>query len=121
MNFQLTKLTAILLLASNSCFAGHIEVVNENRKALEVKIQSEGDSLEENLATYNVNIPAEHFYKFSVLAKDLKSKSHFSIKGSTNPFTKGDKCEHLSVEKNYKVTFLNDTLGTSCIAEKTND
>jgi hypothetical protein len=98
--------------------AGRIDVVNENKKALRIKIQAEGDTLHEMLATYVKEIPSEHYFEFRVDATDLKGKSHYSIKGDTSPLTAGDKCQHLSVEKNYKVTFLNDVTGTTCVAEE---
>jgi hypothetical protein len=98
--------------------ASRIEVVNENKKSLKVKIKAEGSSIQEDLATYVKEIPAEHYSTFSVEEPDLKGKSYYSIQGDTSPFTPGDKCARLSVEKNYKVTFLNDAIGTSCVAQE---
>jgi hypothetical protein len=116
-------LTVVLSFASflslaHSAVAGRIDVVNENKKSLKIKIKAEGDDIKENLATYVKEIPAEHYSTFLVEATDLKGKSYYSIKGDTNAFTSGDKCDHLSVEKNYKVTFLNDAVGTTCVAEE---
>ena len=120
MNYKQTLSLAVagLLTFSAASQAGRIDVVNENKKALRIKIQAEGDNLNETLSTYVKDIPAEHYYDFQVEATDLKGKSHYSIKGDTSPLTSGDKCQHLSVEKNYKVTFLNDMAGTTCIAEE---
>ena len=42
----------------------------------------------------------------------------FYTYGGMRRFTPGGKCDHLSVDKDYKVTFLNDKMGTSCIAEE---
>lgn len=98
--------------------AGIVKVVNENKKNLKIRIKAEGDQLRENLASYVEIIPAEYNYTFTVKPENLKGKTHFSIKGDTNPFTMGDKCEHLSADANYSVTFINDITGTTCVAEK---
>lgn len=100
----------------HSALASHIEVVNENKKSLTVKIKAEGMDTDD--ATYVQEIPAEQHSKFSIDKSSIKEKSFFSIKGSTSPFTPGDKCNLLNVEKNYKVTFLNDKVGTTCVAEE---
>lgn len=100
--------------------AGRMEVVNENKKALKIRIEAEGDKLSERLASFSKEIPSEREFTFLVDRSDLKGKSHYSIKGDTNPFAPGDKCQHLSVDKDYKVTFLNDPVGTTCIAEEIN-
>jgi DNA-directed RNA polymerase subunit L len=120
MNYRKNLSLAVvsLLMLSSVGQAGRIDVVNENKKALRIKIQAEGDTLHEMLATYVKEIPSEHYFEFRVDATDLKGKSHYSIKGDTSPLTAGDKCQHLSVEKNYKVTFLNDVTGTTCVAEE---
>ena len=120
MNYKQTLSLAVagLLTFSAASQAGRIDVVNENKKALRIKIQAEGDNINETLATYVKEIPAEHYYEFRVETTDLKGKSHYSIKGDTSPLTSGDKCHHLSVEKDYKVTFLNDAAGTTCLAEE---
>jgi hypothetical protein len=107
-----------VLFVVPSAFAGKLDVVNENKKALTVRIKADGGNMGENLATYVKEIPAEYYFTFIVDNSDLKGKSHYSIKGDTSAFTSGDKCQHLSVEKNYRVTFLNNTVGTTCVAEE---
>jgi hypothetical protein len=102
----------------HSAAAGRIEVVNENKKPLKIKIRAEGNNFEKNMTTYIQEIPGEYYFSFWVVASELKGKSHYSIKGYANAFTPGGKCDHLSVEKNYKITFLNDALETTCIAEE---
>jgi hypothetical protein len=111
-------LSFVSLSLVHSALASRIDVVNENKKSLKVKIKAEGSDVQEDLATYVKEIPAEHHSTFSVEGTDLKGKSHYSIKGDTNPFTPGGQCDHLSVEKNYKVTFLNEAVGTTCVAEE---
>jgi len=109
---------ACFLAMAHPAVAGRIDVVNENKKSLTVRIKAEGDNINENLATYIKEIPAEYYFTFMVESSDLEGKSHYSIKGDTNAFTPGGKCDHLSVDKNYKVTFLNDVAGTTCVAEE---
>ena len=107
-----------MLVLCQDVFAGRIDVVNENKKSLDIRICPEGDSLTENLPIHYKKIPAEYHFTFVINRSDLAGKSHYAIKGDTNPFTPGDKCQHLSVDKNYRVTFLNDTAGTTCVAEE---
>ena len=107
--------TALALIASvSSACASTINVVNENKKPLTVKIEAEGDSN----AYSKQEISAENKSTFKVEKSQLNGKSHFSIKGDTSAFTSGGKCENLSVEKNYTVTFQDDKMGTTCIAEE---
>ncbi|MGN6671227.1 MAG: hypothetical protein ACTHJ4_06800 [Candidatus Nucleicultricaceae bacterium] len=108
-----------VVLSHHCADAGTVQVINENKKSLKVRIKAEGNVLNEDLASYVEIIPAEHYYTFTVTPENLKGKTHYSIKGDTNPFTVGDKCDHLSVDANYRVTFINDVAGTTCVAEKT--
>lgn len=98
--------------------AGRVDVVNENKKVLKIKIEAEGDKINEPLVSYIKEIPSDYHFYFLVDESDLKGKSHYSIKGATSAFAPGDKCQHLSVDKDYKVTFLNETIGTTCVAEE---
>ena len=98
--------------------ADRLQIVNENKKELTVKVRAEGAALTENLAERRINIPAEHYYEFYVSASDLGGKSLYSIEGETNPFTPGGSCKNMSVHKKYEVIFKNDTLGTSCVARE---
>jgi hypothetical protein len=111
-------LSVVSLSLVHPALASRIDVVNENKKPLKVTINAEGSNIREDLAKYVKEIPGEYQSTFLVGGSDLKGKSHFSIKGDTSAFTPGDKCTHLSVEKNYKVTFLNDAVGTTCVAEE---
>lgn len=111
-------LVFVSLSVLHAAMASRVEVVNENKKPLKVKIKAEGSDIQENLATYTQDISEEHYSTFVINEQNLKGKSHYSVKGDTNPFTAGDKCDHLSVDKNYKITFLNDALGTTCVAEE---
>lgn len=96
--------------------ADRLQIVNENKKELTVKLRAEGAALTENLAERRLNIPAEHYYEFYVSPSELGGKSLYSIEGDTNPFTPGGSCSNMSVHKKYEVVFKNDTVGTSCVA-----
>lgn len=95
-------------------YAGHLQVTNENKKVLDIKIEAEGD----RKAVLKKQIPADHQSSFEVTQGQLKGSSYYSIKGDLHTFTPGGKCDHLSVEKDYKVTFTDDTRGTTCVAEE---
>jgi len=99
-------------------YAGQIEVINKNKKPLKVKIEAEGDKMKETLSSHIQEIPAKESFMFNVEPEHLGGKTSYSIKGDTNPFTPGDSCNKLDVKNDYRVTFTNDTIGTSCIAEK---
>src|SRR5690606_4554843 len=94
--------------------AGEINVLNENNKELSIKIEAVGDSA----AFFKQEIPADKISSFIINASQLNGKSHFTIKGDTNPFTPGDKCQNLSVNKDYNLTFTDEKMGTTCIAEE---
>jgi hypothetical protein len=119
-----TRIFSIISFASSFVFllhpaeASRIEVVNENKKPIKIKIEAEGNNINKKMTTYTQEIPSEYYYSFRIATSDLNGNSYYSIKGDTSAFTPGGKCNHLSVEKNYKVTFLNDSVGTSCIAEE---
>jgi len=117
MKIHKSIMTFVVSIATlSSTMAGHVDVKNENKKGLKVRISAEGNSTEV-LPSYIQEIPAEETFRFRVDSSNLGGKSHYSIKGATTAFT-GDKCIHLSVEKDYAVTFLNDTVGTTCLAEE---
>jgi hypothetical protein len=94
--------------------AVQLQIVNENKKEIKIKIEPEGDTA----AAFTQTIPADYNSTLALDAKQFSGKSYFSIKGDTSVFTPGGKCEHLSVDKNYKVTFQDDKVGTTCVAEE---
>lgn len=114
----LSAFVSSAVLGHHCADAGTVQVVNENKKSLKIKIKAEGNVLNEDLVSYVEIIPAEYYHTFKVTSESLKGKTHYSIKGDTNPFTVGDKCDHLSADANYRVTFINDVAGTTCVAEK---
>ncbi len=62
--------------------AGNIEVSNENKKELKVKIEAEGDSK----SNFIQHISADEKSSFTIASDQLNGKSHFSIKGDTSAF-----------------------------------
>ncbi|MBW8309757.1 MAG: hypothetical protein K0M45_09040 [Candidatus Paracaedibacteraceae bacterium] len=102
-----------ILVSTNYGLASTLHVTNHNKKPVKVKIVAKEDSK----AVTKMEIPAEQQSTFTVDTEHLNGKSVYSIKGDTNPFTPGGKCNDLNIEKDYKVTFKDDKAGTSCVAE----
>ncbi len=84
-----------------------------------MKVKGEGDDTTETLTTHVKEIPADISSRLTINKKDINNKTFYSIKGETGSFAPSGRCEYLNVDKNYKVTFLNDAIGTTCIAEET--
>lgn len=98
--------------------AGELRVVNENKKELQIKLVPEGAAMESvHKSTYKIK--PESYIVLKVQPKNIDNKAYFSIQGDTNWAGVGnDTCEHISVHKNYRVTFQNNTIGTTCLAEE---
>jgi hypothetical protein len=114
MKYNPLKVGVLILFIATSfnCSAAIIKVNNENKKAITLKLIPEGAPRD---FVYEKEIPAENFFQFEVTAADLGGKSVFSLRGKTTPVT-WSTCEHLSVDKNYTITFTNDLIGTTCVA-----
>jgi hypothetical protein len=106
------SVTAVLALSSLS-YAGQINVVNETKKEIQIKIQAKGDK-----AHFVQSISADPFSSFTVDTPRLNGKTDYSLKGHISPFTPLSQCKDLSVEKTYKVTFHHNHAGTTCTAEE---
>ena len=106
------SVTAVLALSSLS-YAGQIDVVNETKKEIQVKIQAKGDK-----ANFVQSVSADPLSSFTVDTPRLNGKTDYSIVGHISPFTPLSQCKDLSVGKNYKVTFQNNHAGTTCTAEE---
>ncbi|MDF3033355.1 MAG: hypothetical protein K0R76_309 [Alphaproteobacteria bacterium] len=105
---------AVLAACLTATHAVQLQIVNENKKEIDIKIEPEGDTN----AAFKQRIPADNNSSLTLDPKQFSGKSYFSIKGDTSAFTPGGKCEHLSVDKDYKVTFQDDKVGTTCVAEE---
>jgi hypothetical protein len=97
-----------------SAAAGHIKIVNENKKPIKIKIVPVGKGTNK---VEMKDLPGDHFYEFDVTPQMTQSKTRYAIEGETHVFL-GDTCKNLSVEENYQVTFTDDVMGTTCLAEK---
>ena len=106
------SVTAVLALSSLS-YAGQINVVNETKKEIQIKIQAKGDK-----AHFVQSISADPLSSFTVGTPRLNGKTGYSLKGHISPFTPLSQCKDLSVEKNYKVTFHHNHAGTTCTADE---
>ncbi|MES2607971.1 MAG: hypothetical protein V4544_04510 [Pseudomonadota bacterium] len=120
-----------------------IEMVNENEKPVKVRIKPEGSVVgrilwktagetitgaideiigsqnQENYLEDNVlEIPAKGRITYSLDLSNIKGINSFSIKGDTSMFTPGSECEKLNVLQNYRITFTDDLIGTTCKAVK---
>lgn len=102
--------TAVLALSSLS-YAGQMDVVNETKKEIQLKIQAKGDK-----TSFVQFISADPHSSFKVETTQFNGKSGYSIKGHISPFTSLSKCKDLSVDKNYTVTFQSNHAGTTCTA-----
>ncbi|MCE3231512.1 MAG: hypothetical protein K0R52_1440 [Alphaproteobacteria bacterium] len=105
---------AVLAACLTATHAVQLQIVNENKKEIKIKIEPEGDTA----TAFTQTIPADYNSTLTLDVKQFSGKSYFSIKGDTSAFTPGGKCEHLSVDKDYKVTFQNNDIGTTCVAEE---
>lgn len=104
--------------------AGTVRVKNEKTLPIILHIIPEGKS--KNNVIYHAEIPAASesgkitepsYFDFAITPKDIDNKTYYSIQGETVPFI-GDQCNHLNVSKDYQVTFQNEEVGTTCIAEE---
>lgn len=120
-----------------------IEMINENEKSVKVRIKPEGsvagrilwktagetitgaiDKIigsqnQENYLEDNIlEIPAKGRITYSLDLSNIKGINSFSIKGDTSMFTPGSECDNLNVLQNYRITFTNDLIGTTCKAEE---
>jgi hypothetical protein len=115
-NIMLTTLIGTTLIFPLS--AGELRVVNENKKVLNIKLIPEGALTEAKpKATYKIQ--PESYIVMRVNKNNIGNKEYFKIKGETNWAGIGnDTCDRLSIHKNYRVTFQNNTIGTTCVAEE---
>ena len=104
-------LSAISLLAISTANAGDINIVNQNKKAIDVRFEASDDSK----IYFDHQIPATAESKFTLTEDNLKGKKIFFVKGSSNSIT-SDKCKDLHIDKNYELVFTNDSVGTTCVA-----
>lgn len=101
--------------------ASKLKVINENENEIMIKIIPEPALVER--AKYSKIIKGvakphqKNFTTFEIMPKDIEGKSHFAVAGITDFFL-GDTCRNLSVLKNYEITFQNNILGMTCIAEE---
>ncbi|MFN7365384.1 MAG: hypothetical protein ACK5TR_05530 [Alphaproteobacteria bacterium] len=96
--------------------AGSLSVENENPNTLTIRIFAAGVSLVEDLSESCCRMRGGDSCKFHLTPQRFQGKDRYNIEGETNPFTSSGVCRNLSVHKNYKVIFTNDTVGTSCMA-----
>ncbi|WP_010304042.1 hypothetical protein [Candidatus Odyssella thessalonicensis] len=101
------------LILATPAFASIIHVTNENQKPIKIKVTADEDSD----AVIKMKVSENRDSTFRVDREHMNGKLSFSIKGDTNPFTAGGTCDNLKIDKDYRVTFTNDKMGTSCKSE----
>ena len=118
MSMNKVLLSAISLFAiSTAANAGEINIVNQNKKEIDVRFEASDDSK----IYYDYKIPAAAESKFTLSADQIMGKKIFFVKGSSNSLT-SDKCKDLHIDKDYELVFTNDSVGTTCVAtEMTED
>lgn len=55
---------------------------------------------------------------FIVTSELLHGHQHFAVNGRSGSIVSGGSCRNLDVSKNYRISFLNDDVGTTCISEE---
>lgn len=123
MNLKLTTLMLLTFGCMNNyeAQAGYVRVINENPKKITIRVIPE-PALNSREAFRKVikgtsDPRSKNYTDFHIHKGHVDNKSHFAIAGETKFFL-GDKCRNLSILKNYEVSFQDDALGTSCIAEE---
>ena len=106
---SLSFLSVFALTCSVS--AGTINVVNEPKQALKIKIEFDADSS----IFSQIDISADEYSSFQIPSIDLKGKKIYSLKGDS--LTDGLQCQHLNIDKDYKVTLKKSNKGFSCVAQ----
>lgn len=90
-----------------------LHIHNKNDKSLALRLLTKkSDGV--NLAR---EIPAHSDIEIALDSNDFKGEKTYDIQGETHLFI-GDKCKNLQVDQDYTITFTNDTIGTTCHAEK---
>ena len=118
LSFLTVGMGALIALLETEAYAGRLNIINKNKKDLQIVIQPEETTSNGKRIEYIRIIPAQHQITFDVTEEELEGKTTFNIKGKVNKFTPGSTCDHLSSEENYRINFTDDLVGTTCKAEK---
>ncbi|OJW50323.1 MAG: hypothetical protein BGO67_00130 [Alphaproteobacteria bacterium 41-28] len=118
-------LTCLIILCgciySYETSAGYIRVVNEKPNDLTIQIIPEPALTEKATLSKDikgkVQATQKNYNDFYIAPEHIKDKTHYAVAGATNFFL-GDKCRNLSVLKHYEISFQDDPVGTTCIAEE---
>jgi hypothetical protein len=101
--------------------AGYIRVINEKPNDLTIQIIPEPALTEKAALSKDIKGKAhaaqKNYADFYIAPEHINNKSHFAVAGATNFFL-GDKCRNLSVLKHYEISFQDDPVGTTCVAEE---
>lgn len=115
-------LTLVLhsLINGNPADAGRVKIINKSD--LNLRIDAVSDPAEISYCKSCFDKQCREYGKHSaeiiIPATAFGSCGYFSIVDMRSGFLGSGKCEHLSVLKNYEVTFFETTFGTSCTVQE---
>ena len=112
----------IFSLISGNVDAGIVRVINENADPIILNVIPEPVSEESpycwKCLTGLCDTPKTNIVDLIIPSECLIGKENFAVIGTTGGFLFNGKCRNLSVLKDYELTFLNDSIGTSCISKE---
>jgi hypothetical protein len=113
----LCALPFFVLLKTQSC-AGCVKIINENKKVIQIIIQSEGMLPNEKRGVLLRIIPPKGELTLELNEQELNGNVNFFVSGEVNKFIFTSTCAHLTTFNNYKIIFKDDLVGTTCEAQK---
>jgi len=108
-------------LMGNTAEAANVKIINNSNLNLRVDAISDPGDISYCKSCYDkrADICGKQFSTILVPANSFGGCGYFSIADMRSGFLGSGKCKHLSVLKNYEVTFFETTLGTYCEARET--
>lgn len=110
------------LINPTNAEAGILRVSKQNADPILLQVIPEPISVEASYCwkclTGPCNIPRKDVAEIVIPSNCIRGKERFAVIGTTGGILFNGKCRNLSVFKNYELTFLNDSIGTSCISRE---
>ena len=106
-------LVATLSLSLSAYADSKIYIHNDNDKPISLSVITKGN---EGVRIIK-EVPAKSRTELALETSDFRGANTYNIDGETHPFI-GDKCKNLQSNQDYVITFTNDTIVTTCHAEK---
>lgn len=108
-----------LLIAAffQNAYSGKINIVNENKKTVHFRLIPEDEKNFSFRKKYGkLSVKGHSTRQFIVEPHDIKNQPVYSIEGERK--FGGDTCINMAIDKDYRVTFKKDKVGTTFIAEE---